>query len=87
MKVLYRESDGRIFYCVYDADWFKFAHSTNIELATLEIDEVDPDNKAICRDLATTQSKRDINGNPKYYISEGDIYERENWEEYVEEIP
>lgn len=85
MKILYNNQDGKIFYVVLDKDWFMFIHSTNIPLTEIEIDEINPDNKTICVDLRKTNNRFDINGLKKYYISNGDIYERENWEEFVED--
>jgi len=84
MKLLYNNSDGEIFYAVYDKDWFAFRHSTNIMLIELEIDEVSPDNKTICADLKRWVGKKDINYLGKYYIDTDELYERDHWEEYVD---
>ncbi|MBE7414742.1 MAG: hypothetical protein HS130_05715 [Deltaproteobacteria bacterium] len=51
MRLLFNPADGEIFYAIRDADWFWFAHTTNIPLAEFDIDEVAPENKDICMDL------------------------------------
>lgn len=88
MKIFFNNQDGRIFYAVYDRDWFAFSHTTNIPLAEFEVDEVDPDNKAVCIDLVRTRGKVDINRDGKYYMLDNagtwELHERDGWEEYVE---
>lgn len=92
MKILYNQTDGRIFYSVYNTDYFKFTHTTNIPLTILEIDEIDPNNKAVCLDLAKYGNawKNDIDGNGKYYMQNDsgvwNLYSRDNWEEYIPEL-
>ena len=82
MKLLYNAVDGKIFYAVYDSDWFKFSHSTHIALTEKAIDEVDPENKALCQDISRSLNKVDVSGNAKYYIDgDGDIAEVDGWEE------
>jgi hypothetical protein len=49
MKLFYNAD--KIYYSVPDKDLFWFTHSTNLPLTELEIDEIDPTNKAICLDL------------------------------------
>lgn len=85
MKILYPK-DGEIFYAVYDADWFRFTHSTNVPLSILSIAEIDPVNKGICIDLVRTCGRVDVNGRGKYYVSDGVLYEREGWQEHVEDL-
>lgn len=86
MKLLYNNTDGKIFYAVPDKDLFWFTHSTNIPLAELDIDEVDPTNKAICLDLVRTCNKVDDAGLGKYYLSGGQVMQRDGWVERVMEI-
>jgi len=87
MKLLY-DSNGEIYYAVYDVDYFKFTHSTNIPLTEFQIDEVDPDNKLVCLDLLRSVFKKDVNGLGKYYIdADGDLHSRDGWQEYVPEVP
>lgn len=90
MKILYNNNTGRIFYTVYDRDWFAFNHTTNIPLTEFIIDEIDPENKAICIDLVKTVNKLDKDGNPKYYIVEvggvPELHQTDNWVEYIEPI-
>lgn len=88
MKILYDNNNGKVYYSVYDTDWFKFSHTTNIPLTELEIDEVDPTNKEVCIDLIKygNISRVDINGDNKYYIENDELHSRDDWEEYIEEI-
>ena len=87
MKLLYNSENGEVFYAVYDSDLFRFTHTTNIPLTEFQIDEVEPDNKLICLDLQKTVFKKDKNGFGKYYIDEdGDLNQREDWEEYLPDI-
>ena len=72
---------------VYDFDWFKFKHSINIPISEFQIDEVDPDNKEICLDLSKNVFKKDVNGLGKYYIESGELHSRDDWQEYVPEMP
>ena len=82
MKLLYNAVDGKIFYAVYDSDWFKFSHSTNIALTEKEIDEVDPDNRTLCKNITNTLGKVNASDESKYYIDgDGDLAERDGWEE------
>jgi len=85
MKILYNNLDGKIYYSVYNTDWFKFQHSTNIPLTEFEIDEVDPDNKMVCLDLKKYGNawKTDINGQGKYYIENNELFSRDGWEEFI----
>ena len=86
MKILYDNKTGKVYYAVFQTDWFRFFHTTNIPLTEFEIDEIDSDNKAICIDLVRTQNKVDIDGKNKYYIENGELFSRDGWEEYQEEI-
>ena len=89
MKILFNSIDGKIFYAVYDRDWFAFSHSTNIPLAEFVIDETAPENKNVCIDLVRIQSRVDINGDGKYFMFDNagtwELHERDGWEEYIEE--
>lgn len=96
MKALYTQAEyepgkHRIFYAIPDAFWFYFSHTTNIPLALLEIDELVPDNQEICRQLKIYGSylKVDAVGDNKYYIkienNEPVLYEKDGWEEHIED--
>jgi len=53
----------------------------------IDVDEVDPDNKGICRNLADATSKRDSEGEGRYFIdADHELCENEGWEEEVEEL-
>jgi len=86
MKLLFDATTGKPYYAVYDSDWFKFRHTTNIPLTEFEIDEVDPDNKDICFNLSRNTHRVNADGDGKYYLTlNGDVWElheREGWEEY-----
>jgi hypothetical protein len=82
MKLLY--NGETIMAAVYDADWFRFRHSINVPLATLEIDEVGDGNKAVCQDLYRNCHKRDVDGLGKYYVESGELHVRDGWKEYVQ---
>lgn len=90
MKILYDNTNGKIYYSVYDTDWFKFSHSTNIPLTEFTVDEINPDNKAICQDLRKygNQHRLDINGNPKYYMHDNlgvwELHEKTDWQEHID---
>jgi len=84
MKIVYLQN-GKITTCVYDRDWFMFDNQGAVT-STLEIDEIDPDNKALCLDLVRTQGKVDESGDPKYMVTEGELMEKEGWVEVVADI-
>lgn len=83
MKVLY-DSAGTIYYAVYDREYFKFTHTTNIPLSLLTVDEVDA-NKSTCIDLAKSINKVNADGLGKYYIQDGELYSRDGWVEHMED--
>lgn len=80
--VVYYRSDGEILYAVYERDRFSFAHTTQIPLTLLEIDEVAA-NQPLCRDLFNAQGRRDAAGQGKYYLVQGELFERDAWREKV----
>ena len=84
MKILYNNSN--IYGAVYDNDWFKFSDHSGAILDTFEIDEIDPTNKTVCNDIANTLNKTNEAGERKYYVLNGELYERENWVEFIEII-
>ena len=77
MKLLY-DTTGKIYYAVYDSDYFRFTHSTNIPLSEFNIDEIGTNN-VVCIDLVRTLYRTDINGLGKYYIQNNELYSRDNW--------
>lgn len=87
MRILYDATDGKIFYAVYDRDWFAFSHTTNVPLTEIIIDELDPANKTICFDLVKTQNKVDDTNEGKYYVdASGALMEKAGWVERVPEV-
>ena len=83
MKLFYDSITGDIFYAVYDMDLDSFTHTTNIVLTEFEIDDFVIQNKDICIDLKKTEWKFNIQGQRKYYMLGGYLYERENWQEFT----
>ena len=69
----------------YDRDEFSWQNTTN-NAEVLEVDEITPNNKDICIELMRYQNRVDINGLGKYYVLAGDLYEREGWQEFIEEF-
>jgi hypothetical protein len=84
MTLWYDDTDGRIYYAVYDRDDFAFSHSTHLSLSAFDIDEID-DNAALCRDLWRLTGKQNAEGQGKYYIDSAgpSLVEREGWTEAV----
>ena len=86
MKLLYNPIDGEIFYTVKEVNLFWFRHTTNIPLAEVVIDEIEPNNKDICSDLLWVTGRTNVEGKGKYYINAlSQLMEREGWVEYVPE--
>jgi len=83
MKLFFNAVDGEIFYAVYDADLFKFTHTTNIPLNEFVIDEVGAGNQAVCSDIVETIEAKDATGQAKYYIdtsvTPNDLIARDGW--------
>ena len=81
--------EHQIFYSVPDARMFYFSHTTNIPLETIEVEEVDPENKELCNDMLrfAQLGKVDENGLGKYFVDDsGEIVERLGWEEYQNDL-
>ena len=66
---------------VADSDWFYFTHTIQVPISTIEIDELDPDNKALCIDLKGTQGRYDAQGRTKYHIVDGELHVNDDWQE------
>lgn len=84
MKLIYLTT-GRIIAAVYNKDWFMFDNQ-GASTGTFVIDEIDPDNKFVCLDIVRSQGKEDEDGDPKYMVTEGELVEKENWVEKVNEF-
>lgn len=81
MKLFYNEN--AIYYSIYDKDLFCFSHTTNLPMSEFYIDEIDPDNKSLCADLVRYGNQHVTNkdGQPKYYINNGELYSVDDWVE------
>lgn len=83
---IYYDNTGAIYYTVWDRDTNSFSHTTNIPLQTIEIDETV--NKALCIDLERfgPDYKKRLNseGENKYSVVNGELYEVEGWEELIQ---
>jgi len=84
MKIYYSQSSGEIIKIVSQFREFWTDIKISYPYSVLEIDEIDPENKELCSDLKGVQGQVDVNGDAKYYMSGGELYERDNWESYVE---
>lgn len=80
MKVVYSIENGEIIDAVYDIYWFSHFDPPNIPYSTVEVDEVAPDNREICRALSRSIGKVDRLGRQRFYVLGGEIWEREGWE-------
>lgn len=89
MRILFNDTDGRIFYAVADAQQFYFIHTTNIILAEFEIDEIGP-NAATCVNLIRTLNLFDVEGDPKYSMIDNagtwELHKKNGWEEAPEDV-
>jgi len=83
MKLYYSTQSGEVLYALFEAEVFGFKHTTNILLSILEIDEIYPENKEICIDLKRTVPLFDDQGQRKYYIENGELYDRDGWTEQI----
>lgn len=81
---IYYDSNGKIIYTVLNNSLIQFIKTSNIPLSTLEIDET-KENRSVINDVLKTSGKVDINGDGKYYIDTGELYERDGWQEYIED--
>lgn len=75
-----------IYDAVYDRDAFSKGHSVNIPVSVLEIDEV-VGNKDLCRSIAESLHKRDVDDECRYYVDDGgNVVEKEGWTERGPEV-
>ena len=86
MKLLYDDATGKIYYAVPDVRCFYFSHTTNIPLTDMNIDELIPNNQALCIDLRKTINKVDAINDAKYKIDSGQLVEKEGWAEADDEL-
>lgn len=81
----YEAGKRRIVAANFDRDDFSWKNTINVPYSVLGVDEVEPENKGICFDLVRSCGRIDLNGQGKYYVgNDGNLYEVEGWEEYVE---
>ncbi len=74
---LYHLPNGEIINAAYDSDLIRMVGNN---LPTMTIDEVQ-DNAAVCKAVVSSLGRVDANGQGKYYIEAGELYERDNWQE------
>lgn len=85
MKIHYLQSEyavgkHRLVQALYDSEVFKSDASVLSPHWILNIDEIDPANKALCMDLAKTVNKVDAQGEGKYYVNaSGQLMQKEGW--------
>lgn len=95
MKIIVNSITGKAMIDgVYDKDWF--SDSTRVKLGSpldsfiYEIDEVDPGNAVLCKELAEGFSthRRNANNEPKYYWYDNagtwELWEIDGWAEEVQ---
>lgn len=80
MIIIYKPSDGEILFAVLEKDILTFSHNVDAVTDTIEIDEIE-ENKDIITSLIRDIWKADINGLKRFYIENGELYERDGWEE------
>lgn len=80
MKVYYSDVGRDVFKALYDVEAYMWIDKIAAPHSMLEIDEVDPDNKALCADIYAYQGYVDNDGQSKYYVDGGELYERDGWE-------
>jgi len=86
MKVIYTNTGEIIDVLRTEADYFYSRAEYKPAVSIFEIDEVDPENRGVCRDLIETLHKVNINGEGKYYMNGGELYITDGWEEPVEDL-
>lgn len=59
---------------------------THAPAILFEIDEIEPDNFLVMADILATLGKYDFDGRTKYYVMDGELYDKDGWEEYIEEF-
>lgn len=73
--------DGESKYWILKPDGSDNVHLP-LTLLDLKEDEI---NRDLCRNILYVRNKADKDGNQKYYIENGNIKERPNWKEYIED--
>lgn len=81
MKIIYATDTGEIMGAWYDSDFFKRMFNTSTPHSILEVDEVDPENVEPCAMIVRSIGRFDSQGRQRFYIRDGGVWERENWEE------
>lgn len=56
----------------------------HLPLDLLDLNEVEV-NRTLCRDIWYVRNKTDKSGDPKYSVKDGNIEEKPDWKEHVEE--
>ncbi len=86
MKIYYANSNLEIIRTIFDKDDFTTEVVIGYPYSMLEVDEIDPVNKANCNDVARIQKRKDINGLQKYHMIDNagviELHKRDGWEEY-----
>ena len=80
---LYYQPDGKLDRVFWEAELFA---NPLPPLTHLDIDEVDPENKALCVDLKYHHQRRDEDGQEKYFIENEQLVENIGWEEWEEPL-
>lgn len=83
MKLLCSVENGDVYYTVYERDLFGFNHTTNISLFEFNIDEISPDNEAICIDLKRNEHAVSNECRRKYQVIDGELATLDGWERFT----
>ena len=70
---------------VFNDDIYRVTNTENYD-EIFDIDEIEGNNKELCKNISRSIGCFDINNNQKYYVSGGELYEREGWEQYVDPL-
>ena len=77
MILHYDPSTGNVYKAEYDAGGYKSFLLPGLHV--YEIEEL-PANHPLCLELAFLVNKTDAAGQTRWYVENGELYERDNWE-------
>jgi hypothetical protein len=75
MKIYYLPN-GELHQALYNADTFRA--TVDPTALSLEIDEI-PENRDLCLQLAAELGRQDADGLGRWYVENGELYERDGW--------
>lgn len=75
--IIYYLPTGEIWNALYQSEIFK--HETEPTAQEFEIDEIQ-ENAQLCKSLSLLSTFRNSEGLGRWYVQDGELFERENWE-------